>query len=1122
MTAELLPALEARGIEVWVEGSRLRFRAPEGALTPELRDALRTGKDTVIETLRRRATSTVTTAPLSYSQRSLWFLAQQAPDTSAYNLSFSARVHSAIDVGALRRALFSLVDRHAMLRTTYETVNGEPRLRTIGAAEPAFAHMDASTWSEAELYDRVRADSRVPFDLAEGPVFRATLYTQATDEHAILLCAHHIALDGWSLLVLIDELKDAYLIEAGLGKPTLPRVEAQYVDFTREQLDRLSGPSGERAWEFWRTMLHGARTVLELPTDRPRPPVQRFAGDHVDIDVDAPTAEGLRALARAHGTTLYVVLLAAYDILLYRYTGQDDLIVGTPTFGRTRQEYTSLVGDFVDTIPLRARIDPAAPFTTLLHSVRTGVLEALTQEAYPLPLLVERLQPARDLSRTPLIQTAFALQKFERFRELQDLLMPGTTPTRTKLGALEFSPFPIPQGEGQFDLSLQLGEKDGTLHGGLMYDVDLFDEATVRRMGELYVTLLREIVAHPETEVRALPSLSPSERVLLLQAWNATDADYPDELATSRLIEAQVARTPTAVAVTADDDSVSYAELDARANRIARHLLRAGARRGAVVGICMQRTPDLVAAMLGVQKSGATYLPIDPYFPPERVSYMLADSGATLLITDPVARERLEVPSSVVVVDVVRDAAMIAEYAPDVLADAPAPEDAAYVIYTSGSTGRPKGVVVHHGALVNFLWSMTREPGITSDDVLAAVTTVSFDISGLELYLPLLVGAQIVLVPREVAADGERLTALLDSAGATMLQATPSTWRLLLESGWQGSGNFCALTGGEGLPPDVAEALHGRVGELWNLYGPTETTIWSTVARIESGTRITIGRPIANTRVYVLDAHRQLTPIGVPGELWIGGVGVAQGYHGRQELTEERFVPDPFAGNGSRMYRTGDRARWLSDGTLEHLGRLDNQVKIRGYRIELGEIEAALAAFPGVRQVVVAPRSAGSGDVRLVAYVVYETGQDASASDIRRALRRALPDYMVPSLFVSLNELPLTPNGKVDRNALPDPFRDAQPDRGGQAKMPPAPGLETVMADIWRTMLQVDDVGAEDNFFELGGHSLLALRVTATVHAQTGWRMDPRVLFFQHLRQIVASAPASARSLLLRPELAPA
>jgi amino acid adenylation domain-containing protein len=602
--------------------------------------------------------------------------------------------------------------------------------------------------------------------------------------------------------------------------------------------------------------------------------------------------------------------------------------------------------------------------------------------------------------------------------------------------------------------------------------------------------------------------VTADERARVLDAFNRTDVAIEPESVVMRF-ERQVRRTPEAPAIRFEGTTLSYRALNESANRLANHLRRLGAAPGVLVAVCIHRSPDLVTALLAVQKTGAAYIPLDPYFPADRLSYMIDDSAARVLVTAGDAADGLSLPADVKVVHLDHEAQMLQSMAADDLGQPWRPQDPAYVIYTSGSTGRPKGVVISTGALVNFLASMQAEPGLSAYDVVLAVTTVSFDIAALELYLPLIVGARIELVSRETATDGTELAGVLTTSGATMLQATPATWRLLIEAGWRGGARFRALCGGEALSPDLAVALHGRVGQLWNMYGPTETTVWSTVERVAVGEdAITIGRPIANTQIYVLDAAGEPAPIGITGEICIGGQGVAIGYHGRPELTAEKFVTDRFRpGPGARIYRTGDLGRWRHDGRLEHLGRRDHQVKIRGFRIELGEIETVLATHEAIRQAVVVAREAGADDLRLVAYVVYAPGQDLTVSDVRRHLRQLLPDYMVPSVILAVDAIPLTPNGKVDRAGLPDPFKGAQ--RAAGTFEPPAPGTEQVLADIWCDVLKVGRVGAEDNFFELGGHSLLSFRVAEDVNKRMGWRMDPRTLFFQTLRQVAALGDAA-------------
>ncbi len=690
-------------------------------------------------------------------------------------------------------------------------------------------------------------------------------------------------------------------------------------------------------------------------------------------------------------------------------------------------------------------------------------------------------------------------------------MLQSFAPFRVAAPGLDVTPLEVDAGTARLDLAFNLSETGGGLAGRIEYSTELFDDATIRRLAGHFESLLRHAAAEPSSRLGDLSLLSAPERQQLVREWSAGPDDYDVQSSRRRLyyelFEARAGRTPDRVALIFEQAFLSYRELGLRARRLARRLAAAGVGPEARVGVMMERSFDMVTALLAVAEAGGAYVPLDPALPRERLTFMMNDAAVAAVVADR-GLSGLAGASGASVVCQGAGRPPVAGRQADVPAVRTRPDHPVYVIYTSGSTGRPKGVVVSHGGLSNFLGSMREAPGLTDGDVVAAVTTISFDIAGLELYLPLLVGARVELLSRETASDGLDLAEALQACGATVLQATPATWRLLIESGWQGAPSLRAFCGGEGLPRELADALLARVGQLWNLYGPTETTIWSTAERVApSPAPVSIGRPIANTQVYVLDAHQQPLPVGVPGELWIGGAGVALGYHQRPELTAERFVADPFSPQaGARLYRTGDLARWDAEGRLQHLGRLDHQVKIRGFRIELGEIETRLATHEAVQQTVVMGREAAPGDLRLVAYIVFAPGADLTASDVRRHLRRDLPDYMIPSVVAAVDAIPLTPNGKVDRAALPDPFKNAV--QAARHYVPPEGGAEQTMAEIWRDILKVERVGAEDNFFELGGHSLLSLRVVLAVEQKLGWRMDARTLFFQNLRQVVASAAA--------------
>jgi amino acid adenylation domain-containing protein len=1032
-------------------------------------------------------------SPLSFAQERMWLLHELAPDSSAYNMPVALRLHGVLDRAALVRALDALVQRHETLRTTFAMIDGRP-MQTVQphrAVALPFHDLRAQGRQAEEAAIALATDTaRAYFDLVHGPVFRTLLIQVADDEHVLLLAMHHIAGDQWSYGVLGRELAEAYAAFSRGAAPAWPPLAVQYRDVAMWQRERFQGELLETQLGYWRRQLDGVAPLL-LPTDHPRPTIlSDRAAWHADV-LPPALIESLEAFSRARGCTLFMTLFAAYVTLLHRYSGQADIAVAVPIANREQREVEGLVGGFINTLVLRSTCGDDTAFAELLASVRTTALEAYAHQELPFAKLVEELRPMRGPALPPLAQVLFTLQN----APMTGIEFPG----------LQWEPVAIDRGAAPFELGLYI---EAAVSGSVLfeYSTELYDEPTIRRMAGHYRMLLESLVEAPTTMLAKLPMLTADEQRWLRVEMNGTAAAHASDVY-PRLFEAQVARSPEAEAVRYEGASLTYAALNARANRVANRLRAMGVGPGQLVGVCLQRSLALVVALLGVQKAGGAYVPLDPGFPAERLAYMLEDSGARVLVAGGDAADGIALPPGVQLLDVLADAVALGAGSEDNLANAPAPDDPAYVIYTSGSTGRPKGVVVPHGALANFLHSMRREPGLAAGDVLAAVTTVSFDIAGLELYLPWLVGARVELCSRETAADGIALSAALAASGATVLQATPATWRLLLEAGWTGGPNFRALCGGEGLPRELADALLARVGELWNLYGPTETTVWSTAERvIGGGAPVTIGRPIDNTQVHVLSRAGELQPAGIPGELWIGGAGVATGYHRRPELTADRFIADRFSTQpGARLYRTGDLGRWTAQGRLEHLGRIDHQVKIRGFRIELGEIESVLAGHEAVRQSVVIAREAGPGDLRLVAYVVYQAGEDLTVSEVRRHLRRELPDYMVPSLVVALDAIPLTPNGKVDRAALPDPFRNVAP---VAAYEPPAPGLERLLADVWQQTLQIERVGAEDNFFELGGHSLLSLRVVVAVEARTGWRMDPRVLFFQNLRQIAAAGAA--------------
>jgi amino acid adenylation domain-containing protein len=1011
--------------------------------------------------------------PLSFAQRRLWFLDQLAPGNPAYNIAAAIRLTGPLWAEAVQSSLNAIVRRHSVLRARFLLLEEEPvqvisPTLTIPLVVEQFTAACGAA-QEALVQAYLTAEARRPFDLTCGPLLRMYLLRLAEDEHILFTVMHHSVSDGWSTLLFLHEFKALYRALV-LGKPSpLPELPIQYTDFAVWQRQHFQGQALAVALSYWKQQLSGPLPALELPTDRLRPTVQTYRGATQTFTLPLSLSRALKDLSRREGVTLFMTLLAACKTLLHRYTGQDDIIVGSPISGRSRPETRGLIGLFVNTLVLRTDLSNNPTFRELLSRVRKVCVGATAHQQLPFEKLVETLQPQRNLSHTPLFHVMFVFQDVpEEFLEFHDLTI---------------TPLEVDSGTAKFDLTLSFmrGVADG-LSGSLEYNTDLFTHATIARMlGHLRV-LLESLVANPAQRLSEASLLTEAEQHQLVGKWNKTTTDYPRDQCVHRLFETQTNRTPYATAVLCEQEQLCYEALNRRANQLAHYLQKRGVGPEVLVGIYVERSLEMVEGILGILKAGGAYVPLDPAYPQERLAFMLADSQAPVLLTQERLAARLP-RHGAQVLRLDADWKAIAHESDKNPASEVAAENLAYVIYTSGSTGKPKGVQISHRAVVNLLTAMSRRPGITDRDTLLAVTSLSFDIAALELFLPLIVGARLVVVSREVACDGTRLLAALHGSGATIMQATPSTWRLLLAAGWQGSDQLTILCGGEALPQQLAHQLREQGASLWNLYGPTETTIWSTVYQVSSTDRpIPIGRPIANTEIYLLDQHLQLVPIGVSGELHIGGAGLARGYLNRPELTAEKFIPHPFSHEpGARLYKTGDLARYLPDGNLEFLGRIDQQVKIRGFRIEPGEVESVLGQHPAIRETVVVAREDIPGDKRLVAYVVVHRHPVPSISELHRFLKEKLPDSMVPAAFVFLDTLPLTPNGKVDRRALPPPHW-IRPNLE-KAYTPPRTLLEKRLVELWTQVLGVKEVGIHDNFFELGGHSLQAVQLAAQISA---------------------------------------
>ncbi|WP_437981550.1 amino acid adenylation domain-containing protein [Sorangium sp. So ce117] len=1024
-------------------------------------------------------TGTRSRFPLSFAQQRLWFLYRYAPDSPAYNLHGAARLRGSLDAAALERAIALLVERHEILRTRFGEDAEEAYQEVLPPSGVAVAVTDLSSMDpaarERELALRCAEIAHAPFVLERGDLLRTALFRLTAEEHVLLMATHHIASDHWSWGVLLRDLAALYNELVAGRAPRLAELPVRYGDHAVWQRSQWSQERLQRALAYWKERLRGAPALLELPLDRPRPASQAHRGAKASLALSPRLSAAVKALCQREGVTLFMALLAAYQILLCRVTQKLDVVVGSPVAGRTRREIEPLAGMFVNNLALRADLSDDPSFVELLRRTKRGVLDAFAHDDLPFELLVEALQPERSTSHAALFQTLFILQT-----AAADL--PAFT-------GLTLEPIEVPVTTSKFDWTVEAWDRPQGLRLDLEYDTDLFRGDTAERMLRSYEALLRAAAARPDTRVLHLPVVHEDD-ALRLEQWNRTERPFPEELCVHELFERQARRHPERVALSFGEGEITYGELDGASARLARRLRAMGVGPDVPVAICMERSIALVIGLLAILRSGGAYVPLDPALPGERIAYILRDVGAAVLLTQRALRLPLagEPQRTAFFEDLAADSGLAEEPLPA----PPCSRNLAYIIYTSGSTGHPKGVQVEHRSVVNFLEAMRESPGLDAGDVLLSVTTASFDISVLELFLPLSIGGRTVLVTAAEARDGATLLRALESWGATVMQATPSTWRLLLAAGWTGSPQLRALAGGEALPPDLAREIGARAGCLWNLYGPTETTVWSAAARVDDPDRITLGSPIVNTRIYLLDERRERLPIGVAGELYIGGAGLARGYHGRPDLTRERFVEDPFSpAPGARMYRTGDLARITHDGRIEFLGRIDHQVKIRGFRVELGEIEATVARHPGVSECVCAAHRDAVGEAVLVAYYV-PAAQPVSPEALRAHARAFLPEAMLPARFVELPRLPQTPNGKIDRKALPG--LDALERAPARDRQEPATEMERLVAAVWEELLGRAP-GRTDHFFELGGHSLLAMRAVSRIRERAGAEVPLRWLF---------------------------
>ncbi len=1129
-TAELIADLNNLDIKLWVEGDRLRCNAPKDKLTPALKMELAERKAEIREFLNDanklnqtseaiRALPRAKKTALSFAQQRLWFIEQFEAGSSLYNLPTVLRIKGKLDVALLSQTLNEIVQCHETLRTSFVSIENQPvpviapnltvTLPIIDLQELTAAE------KEIEVQKFIANELQQPFDLAQAPLLRATLLRLSAAEHIAMFTMHHIVSDGWSMEILVQEVGAVYAAFSNGQISPLSALPIQYADFAAWQRQWLTEEVLKSQTSYWQQQLAGAPELLELPTDHPRPAVQSFQGASHCFELDSALSTALKTLSQQAGTTLFMTLLAAFGTLLHRYTGSIDLVIGSPIANRNRPEIEGLIGFFVNTLVLRTDLAGNPSFAELLQRVREVSLGAYAHQDLPLEKVVEQLQPQRSLSYSPLFQVMFVLQNAQN----SDLQLSGLT-----LESLE-----IEQKTAMFDLTLTMTETASGLMGAVEYSTDLFAAKTIYSLVEHFQILLRGIIANPQHRLSQLPLLTEVEKRLLVE-WNDTHVEYPQDQCIHHLIEAQVELTPDAIAVESATQQLTYRELNTQANQLAHYLQQQGVKPETLVGICVERSPMMLVGILAILKAGGAYIPIDPNYPAERINYIVADAGINLLViqqgtgfgrgssrreASPLGRTSpTEVSSTVETINLDTDWQIITQASIDNPDSNVQPSNLAYCIYTSGSTGQPKGVMIQHDSLVNFVCAAVDQYQITESDRILQFASISFDAAVEEIYPSLIVGGTVVLANSELNC-AEVFISKCQDLQITILDLPTAYWQQLVSEivTLRLVVPECirlVIIGGEQINHQYVQQWHDYLGttpELINTYGPTEATVVTTICSLasQSTSKLPIGKPLPNVQVYVLDADLQPVPVGVTGELYVGGAGVARGYLNRPELTREKFIPNPFTVNrfptslsphlpipSSSLYQTGDLARYLPDGNLEYLGRIDHQVKIRGFRIELAEIEAVIATHPAVRETVVVAREQ-AGRKQIVAYLI-PAQKDWAIDELRQFLESKLPQYMLPSSYALIQEFPLTTSGKIDRLALTESETSSLPTQTDyQEAITP---VEQQLVSIWQEVLALEQVGINDNFFELGGDSIISLQVIFKAN-QVGLRLTPKQLF-QH------------------------
>ncbi len=1011
------------------------------------------------------------TAPATEAQKEIWLSAQFGPDANcAFNESMSFRIHGSIDIALFRECIADVIDRHEALRTTFS-----PDGSTLMVAEAVQADIPvidlsaAPDLAEAEIQSAIDEDAATPFDLIYGPLVRAKIFSVQKDLHHVLFTAHHIICDGWSMAIIVYDLKKLYTIKKTGLKDLLP-APPQFSAYAGEEFEMINSGGGTEAENFWLNLYAGEVPVMDIPADRPRPIARTFKAKRTDYAIDPEIIRRLKKTGAKYGCTFMTVLIAAFKTFLFRLVQSDTIVLGVPAAGQLATGKYHLVGHCVNLLPLISKTEGSRKFSEYLSDVRSLLLDGHRHQRYTFGTLIRKLKIPRDSSRIPLIPVVFNMDQ-------------KTADDNLEIEGADFEVFTNHRKAENFEWywNLVSPAKGDELVVECTYNDALFDEETIRRRLAGFEALLGAVADAPEQRLSAINWLPEEEKERLFVEFVDTSFSYPKNQCVHDLFEAKAESDPAKIAAVFEGSEITYGELRDRSNRLSDFLTDIGVGPDVLVGIFMERSIEMMVGLLGILKAGGAYVPLDPDYPADRLAYMMAESNALVLITQEKFKDRIpESKAKTVFIDSGRPPTENkTSTRPPRKADTivPGPEHPAYVIFTSGSTGSPKGVKVPHRAVTNFLCSMCRTPGMTEDDTLLAVTTLSFDIHVLELFLPLISGGKVVIAPRDAAGDGHRLLEMLETYGVTIMQATPGTWRLMLAAGWEEKKHVKVLCGGEPFPADLAKALIKRADSVWNMYGPTETTVWSACHRLtDADGPILAGRPIGNTKTYVLDANKQPLPIGVPGELYIGGDGVANGYLNRPELTSKAFVPDWFSGKPDTfLYKSGDLVKYHADGRIEYLHRLDNQLKVRGFRIEPGEIEAVMGRHPAIRQAIVGVSEFSPGDQRLMGYFETAGKEPVDIAALRSFLRSKLPEYMVPQHFVAMASFPFTPAGKIDRKAILAYSQEKYDSAHTYAA--PETAIQTEIARVWRDVLKSEKIGIRDNFFDIGGHSLLGMQV---------------------------------------------